>query len=118
MTSLEMDNVQNNHMTKIFTLLFLVIIIFPLGAQSAEECRWINVRPGLYCSTEIGNIEWQSASAHKCANNSKNPYNYQCCCGPHLTEPKVISKKLIIISSVVGFFTLITILVFAFKRNE
>jgi hypothetical protein len=113
-----MGNVPNKQMIKIIVVLSILLIFSPLPSRAKDECRWVNVRPGLYCSTEMGDSRWQPAQPYECANNSNNPDNYQCCCGPHIKEKVSISPKIILIASVTTFFAILTGLVYFYKKNE
>lgn len=86
------------------TILFLIIFCLSLNIKiaRAEYCQWTNVQTGLYCSTELKDINWQEKDIKNCSNQVKDNNNQKCCCIPQKPAgPKTIPAKYIIISILV-----------------
>ncbi len=92
------------------------LIIFGLSfqvVQAAETCQRINIRPGLYCSTEMGNVQWHEASDLSCAEGTGT-----CCCGPEIASKKSVAPKYIIMASVIAFFGILVGSYFFIRKND
>jgi hypothetical protein len=102
-----------------FFSLCLIILLSPLFAARAESCRWVNIQTGLFCSTTIGNIEWQEKDSYFCSASEPLGPNAHCCCGPQETNAnKTNSPKYIIIGSLIALFGGATVLILIFRKNE
>ncbi|WKZ25065.1 MAG: hypothetical protein QY321_01370 [Patescibacteria group bacterium] len=111
---------KNTRIKKIF-FVFIFFSIFALFAtenlKAEEECLWLNVRPGLYCSTEMGDINWYKADNAKCGPMTRESLN-ECCCGPKVEEKERMKPKTILSLSVIGFFAIITTMILLIRNNE
>lgn len=112
-----MAAVQINKFT-LFSLILLGVFFCgePFVTYAAAECRWTEVKAGLYCSTVMGNIEWQAADATRCG--TPGQYGYQCCCGPQLKKEVKVSPKFKIIGAIVAFFTILTTITLISRKND
>lgn len=98
---------------KIFTLsIFLFLVATPIYALT-PECIQIQTSQSITTCTDL-----------KAYINSNNPFsdcgdtiNQRLCCCPATTLPKAKPKTLII-SSIIGFFAILTIVTLLYKKNE
>lgn len=102
-----------------YSIALVSLLGWAIPSYAGQECRPTYVQPGWYCSTALGAASWHADTSGVCGSL---PANYLCCCQDSSTQsvatPKPISTKAILISSVVGFFAIMTVLAFVYKSHE
>ncbi len=84
--------------------IIIVCIIVPIKIVSAQECRWIQAetQDTNACQRRLGNNKETWVQQNICSAQKNSVFDSMCCC------QKTASKRIIIISSVAVFFTLVT----------
>ncbi|MCX6793186.1 MAG: hypothetical protein NTY12_04120 [Candidatus Falkowbacteria bacterium] len=104
---------------KIIVSIIIIYLFANISLANAEYCQLTTIQPGMYCSTELKDINWQEKDKKICSDQISNNKNEKCCCiAEKPKEAKKMSPKYIIIGSLLIVFGILTTYFLVTKNSQ